>query len=492
MTGNSADRRRVSFGLLQLQRIVLWWCCCCCIIIVNPNKYVAVALIPQQRQPQHQQQGGSGSGSHWHWQIHRAIQQLQTDGMPSSSSSNDNNNKVDFTSTTADVIQVLQLWANDYAGKDEWRSLLNKRSLRHEIEESIVALHHLREWRQQTLSQSTTTTTGSDSFVAVDACCGKGVFSMLLSYMAALQGGQAFTGLSRIILLDKNEGINWDHIQAANANHTQEKRPFLELWPGTNLHEHDIITERLLLASDSTSATTKANNDAASISTSTSTPLAITGIHLCKTLSPTLVGIVNALGKEKVPYLCIAPCCLPRTRHQQLSIPLYESPLQRQARMIAAKTKREQRQSFACFVCEGNHHVRGCPQRATYATELEWDQAVEAGVLRRQVPCWKCGQVGHRQGGCTVDPSLAASVDQVEQPRMLWDFGSVVTATLDNQQPFKAYCDALSKLVQQTSTVQVLDSGLISSSSALHNKEIQSQENNWNQNRKSLFITVTR
>lgn len=469
---------------IKQQRIVLL---CCCIISF------AFALIPQQstRQQilqQSQHQGGA------HWQIHRTIQHFQSNVMPSLS----NTVPSDFASTTADVVRVLQSWAKDYAGKDEWKSLLNKRSLRHEIEESIVALHHLREWRKSRVS----TATISSSFIAVDVCCGKGVFSTLLSYLVP-QCSLCYAGLSRIILLDKNEEINWDHIQAANANHTLEKRPFLELWSGTNLHEHDIMMERLLLASVSTASSISTMAEVTKEDDASSTPLAITGIHLCKTLSPALVGIVNALGKETAPYLCLAPCCLPGTRHQQLAIPLYEGPLQRQARMAVAKakkeTQKEKQRTFACFVCQGNHHVKSCPERINYATEAEWDQVVSAGMLKRKVPCWKCGKVGHRQSDCTVDPSsipismgqqVVETIQQHDQPRMLWDFASVVTATPQNQQPFEAYCDALSKLVQQTSTVRVMDSGLTSSPSAAHNAV--EQENNWNQNRKSLFITAVR
>mmetsp|Transcript_28490 Transcript_28490/g.52607 ORF Transcript_28490/g.52607 Transcript_28490/m.52607 type:complete len:503 (-) Transcript_28490:28-1536(-) len=502
MTGKTEFPARV-----RVQRIVLWYWCIIVIALGTSTSLFAsaLALVPQQQQPQkHNTPENKENGSHW--QIHRTIQHLQTHGMPTPKPTP---NKVataavqvDFTSTAAAVIPVLELWAKNCAGKEEWRSLLNKRSLRHEVEESIVALHHLRVWRQQQQQQqqqkdtvSTITNENSrnsdDGFIAVDACCGKGVFSMLLCYLAAaprshdqLQNDQWFAGLSRIILLDKNQEINWDHIQAANANHEQEKRPFLELWPGTNLHEHDSITERLLLASSGTvdSTTTNINNDSSKDIESTlsprSKPLAITGIHLCKTLSPALVGIVNALGKEKVPYLCLAPCCLPRTRDMQLSIPLYEGPMQRQARMLAIREKRKKQDTFACYVCgQRDHHVRSCPQRATYATESDWDQAVAAGILRRKV--------------LGVDQGVAITYHE-EQPRMLWDFGSVVTATPDNQQPFEAYCEALSKLVQQTSTVQVTDSGLISSESASRNKEIQKQVNNWNQNRKSFFITAIR
>lgn len=439
------------------------------------------SLLPRDQTARYQ----ADSSSSRNWQIHRTIEQLQRHGMPTT--------QEDFAATTTDVLQVLQLWAEHYAGREEWRSLLNKRTLRHEVEESIVALHHLRAWNKM----HRRTRGATSSFIAVDACCGKGVFSMLLSYLATTTADiphvssssssmQLPLNVSRIILLDKNPLINWDHIQAANANHAQEDRPFLELWPGTNLHEHDTVAERLLLSSSTTNIDGGLGMQ----------PLAITGIHLCKTLSPALVGLVNALGKDTVPYLCLAPCCLPSTRDQQISIPLWEGSLQRQARMSAStKAKQQQTSSFACFVCDSrDHHVRNCPERRKYTTELTWKQAVDAGILRRKVPCWKCGQVGHRHADCPVtDPSLWVENSQQhheehQQPHMVWDFGSFVVATSDNRQPFEAYCHALSKLVQETTTISVSDAGLTSSG----RQRQQHQENNWNQNRKSLFITITR
>ncbi len=40
--------------------------------------------------------------------------------------------------------------------------------------------------------------------------------------------------------------------------------------------------------------------------------VALVGIHLCNLLSPSCIGIANSLGPEKFPFICMAPCCLPR------------------------------------------------------------------------------------------------------------------------------------------------------------------------------------
>eukprot|EP00977_Amphora_coffeiformis_P000548 scaffold132_cov170-Amphora_coffeaeformis.AAC.27 len=171
--------------------------------------------------------------------------------------------KQEYTSTTCQVLDVLRRWSSDEIIMTKWRSIVNKANLRHEVEESIVALHHLREWQLDT---------DQKDFMALDACCGKGIFSLLLSYLAP----RAYPGLQRFVLFDKDKNIDWTHIYEANQNHEADGRPFMELWSGANLHKHDEIVTNLA-AFQNTMA------------------IAITGIHLCKKLSPALVGIANAV-----------------------------------------------------------------------------------------------------------------------------------------------------------------------------------------------------
>ena len=171
----------------------------------------------------------------------------------------------------------------------------------------------------------------------VDACCGRGIFALLLSYWTTIRqkhhphhhhhGGNdnrdndieerasslssstsSPIPLERIVLFDRATSIDWRHIDVANEAHVKEGRPYLDLWRGVNLHEYDNLLDRLLALTE-----TKDNRPKAS--------LALVGIHLCRNLSPALVGIYHGLGQTKCPYLMVAPCCLPRLarkkQHQQ-------------------------------------------------------------------------------------------------------------------------------------------------------------------------------
>jgi hypothetical protein len=45
-----------------------------------------------------------------------------------------------YPNLTPKVVPILRLWANKWDGEPEWRSVLNKKSLHKELEESIVAI----------------------------------------------------------------------------------------------------------------------------------------------------------------------------------------------------------------------------------------------------------------------------------------------------------------------------------------------------------------
>eukprot|EP00978_Attheya_sp_CCMP212_P044166 scaffold302762_cov42-Attheya_sp.AAC.3 len=66
-----------------------------------------------------------------------------------------------------------------------------------------------------------------------------------------------------------------------------ENRPFIDCWSNCNLHKIDEIVKCL---------------------EAQETPVALIGIHLCKTLSPTCVGVVNSLTeKQCTSFFVLAP-----------------------------------------------------------------------------------------------------------------------------------------------------------------------------------------
>ena len=89
--------------------------------------------------------------------------------------------------STPKVLPILRLWANKWDGDPEWRSVLNKKSLHKELEESIVAIDQL---------LMSTSGRDADSIIVMDICVGKGLFSFLLSYLNPIR-------VREIIMLEK-------------------------------------------------------------------------------------------------------------------------------------------------------------------------------------------------------------------------------------------------------------------------------------------------
>lgn len=150
---------------------------------------------------------------------------------------------------TRRTVSILRQWGHEWAGQQRWLSLLNKSSLLHEIEESIVALSPLFDWLD-------TRRDDAEPITLVDVCCGKGIFSMLASYMLKNDAR-----VKHIVMLDKAT-IKWNHIMAANDKAKFDGRPVIELWDKCNLHGGDEMVVRL---------------------NSLDSELAMVGLHLCKT-----------------------------------------------------------------------------------------------------------------------------------------------------------------------------------------------------------------
>mmetsp|Transcript_12077 Transcript_12077/g.24879 ORF Transcript_12077/g.24879 Transcript_12077/m.24879 type:complete len:558 (-) Transcript_12077:99-1772(-) len=475
-----------------------------------------------------------GDGSRWRvWSV---IDELETNGLSSSKSSSsrkrrrsgdyadkestlisDNATAGNCDKVTRLVIDILKEWGGKWAGQSGWQTLLNKKSLLHEVEESIVALQILMAWMDRRIDAiSTEADTASDTpniqpVTLCDVCCGKGIFSMLASYLFR---GKTSTHVSDIIMLDKQTDIDWNHIVMSNLSAEEEGRPRIETWGGCNLHDIDEIVARL-----------EAHGKGSSSQNPHNTPgrqLALVGIHLCKQLSPSCAGVVNSLGPEKCPFLCLAPCCLPRVARNvpkmisndskrkgksgkelgltTVTVRTFETLEEKQARLEANErrdgAKKRSVATQPCYLCQDiGHPMHKC-------SLLPSDEFERLDVFRKAAaatPCWKCGEVGHFKADCpstqssskprlTLPPAIELDVASILFKSDSNDGSQCYVSPSDQQKaPFESYCDLLATTLQRDS-IEVLDSGLVNNS-AQHNNPANAE--NWNRGRKSIFIVAS-
>jgi hypothetical protein len=395
----------------------------------------------------------------------------------------------------AKVLSILRTLATKHEGKAAWGGLLNKSTLLHEVEESILAIHFLQQELLLSKQQHR-------DIVLVDVCCGKGVFSLLSSYYFSSSNhnnnnnnntkDSCDISVRKIIMLDKDPNLRWDHIDATNCeNHAsindnntqqqqqQQQRPVIECWPLFNLHEIDNVVDRLSKEVE----ITKNGNDNGERNASVS--LAMVGIHLCKTLSPACIGIANALGPEKCPHLVLAPCCLPRVVVQSkynknnnnnsvLEVLQHETSEQRQQRNLA-----KQRRTASMVRGKGGGSLSGD----------------RSGTNENPPPgaCWKCGEFGHAKADCPSNQSTGKP-GLIQPPSV--SLG--VSGILNTDRPFGSYCDLLATSIQRN-TISVEETGLTNSHMTKRQKKQQQtttqqtlqQANNWNRERKSIYIVAS-
>lgn len=380
---------------------------------------------------------------------------------------------------TPSVVGILNYWWDQLRDDEDWQRLLNKSNLLQEVEESMVALGFLLEC----LEKNNKSSKNDDKFVLCDVCGGKGIFSLLASFVF-----QNDTRITKIILLDKpnfdmsninnnnNNGLaDWSYISVLNTRADVENRPIIETHH-ENLFETDKVIERLH-----------------SSSSSSSEQIALVGIHLCKNLSPQFVGIANSMDRVKI--LILAPCCLPRvvvqkskknkSKERVLDVAQYESPLQRQARLQAAQRRRNAQYRHTsstrkCILCQStNHTVSQCHQLTSHSREEQAKILQRAAALE---PCWRCGELGHKKKDC---PSLQVSGLPTLIPRPVVHLDVSQVMSTDN--PFLAYCNLLSSAIDRKSSVKVLESGLLK----INSSNLEHDVANWNGNRKTIFIVAT-
>mmetsp|Transcript_8394 Transcript_8394/g.12682 ORF Transcript_8394/g.12682 Transcript_8394/m.12682 type:complete len:437 (+) Transcript_8394:172-1482(+) len=333
------------------------------------------------------------------------------------------------------VVSILRHWGSEWAGRSEWQGILNKSSLLHEVEESIVALVFLVEFINGLHENEQAVT-------IVDVCSGKGIFSMLASYIFRNN-----IRVAKIIMLDKAE-IKWNHVQIVNTNAKEERRPTIDTWQ-CNLHKIDEVVNRL---------------------ESIKSPIAMVGIHLCKTLSPTCISVFNRLGESACPFLVLAPCCLPRAAQKRqigkksvIEIEQFETGTEKEIRRVA-----KERRNAAMN--------RKPPARPIFMGEQI--HVIDRVKSKAEAPCWKCGALGHVRADCP-SAQTTGKPPLMRPPLVAID----VSGVLDSERPFDTYCALLSGSVQRKN-VTVVDTGLV-------NDKVNHQKGNWNGGRKSIYIVST-
>lgn len=375
---------------------------------------------------------GVGAAAYKEWNVWKVIDTLENDGLNLSSKRNNVPDSVIKHELVQQVSKILLGWGGRWAGENEWQGILNKSSLLHEVEESIVALSLLIEFIEDRDYDE-------EPITIVDVCSGKGIFSLLSSYIFRKE-----SRVAKIIMLDKAE-IKWNHIDIVNSNAEAENRPIINAWQ-CNLHETDNIVNRL---------------------ESIDSPKAIVGIHLCKTLSPAGIGTVNSLGTLHCPFFILAPCCMPRAvlrknvgKKSVIEIRQFESYVERDARKSA------QRRRDAAM-------TRKPPRRPTTMGEnLNIDD--QDAVM---TPCWKCGMYGHLKADCPSTQTTGKP--QLVKPRMTEiDVSNVISST----NPFDTYCSLIARTIQRDK-VDIIDSGL-------DNGKNNHQKGNWNAKRKAIYIVA--
>lgn len=365
-----------------------------------------------------------------------------------------------YPTVTPRVVSILREWGSMWDGQPKWKSLLDKHSLLHEAEESIIAIHHLLEGTKEDCSGG-----GGDGdtsrrgYVALDVCGGKGLFSFLLSYVKP-------QNLKQIILLEKAD-IDWYHIEEANRSAKQQGRVKIDIWRKTNLHDYDTILERIL---------------------ELPFPVAMTGIHLCKQLGPSFCSLVNGLGPKCI-YACLAPCCLPRavtsqkwhpTKKYTISINCKETADERQARREYMERRQRLKRkplSGPCYHCkEDSHNLIDCKVLPTLPKEEQ--EKIRKSWHAATIPCWNCLEYGHYKESCPRS-NISSNRISRQPPTICMD----VTRLLQQPKPFMAYCHLLATKGLENRQFQVVET-------EMENQQ-NHQEGNWNSERKSIFILAT-
>ena len=126
--------------------------------------------------------------------------------------------------------------------------------------------------------------------------------------------------------------------------------------------------------------------------------------------------------------------------------------------------------------------MRNCPILLSKATDEERRDLLRQAA--QQMPCWNCGRVGHTKAQCILPRATPT-----HPPTQLLNVSAVVAAKQQQKQNgnascYSVYCHLLSGAIQQE-TVNLYETGLTNPN------HCPAQKDNWNSNRKSIYIIAT-
>jgi len=196
---------------------------------------------------------------------------------------------------------IVHRWVREWGKDPECRNFLRRRRFLEELEEALVACHlvieHLRlhptgdlcmdSGPSAPLSTAALPLGSGSKKVVYDLCCGKGFFSLLLSFLLPLVPDLG-TQVSEIVMADKNSAVHnsigLGHIRAAQAAEGCVPLRFVK----ANLHDKQLPV------------TLGMTPDMRAV---------LVGIHLCERLSSRCVHLYQAMAE--VDCLILSPCCVP-------------------------------------------------------------------------------------------------------------------------------------------------------------------------------------
>lgn len=412
---------------------------------------------------------------HVNWHINRAIRVLETSPLLTG----------EYGALVSDIIGILRRWSDAWAGRPEWSHFVNCKGFLHEVEEALVPLHAL---GQHCLALDGAGHSRS-AVTVVDLCCGKGMFSMLLSALADVRPSLT-RHVRRIIMVEKQATIRWGHTEHVNSVVGIIGSGFaipLLLWNNSNIFSDDFSSSLRLFLREADSG------EAAPVKASA----VLVGIHLCRRLSSRFVELANTLEEGRVTAAVLAPCCLPRLGGG----------------------------GALCSVC--------IPASAIADSDMphpptEKERSEKLDIIYKT--CWKCGDMGHSRGACTSDSEdLQLTIKKLWKKLEAADEHATDRTTMACEElnlndlsqlsnPFKGWCDFLfNSLRTNSGQKKLLDINLdvptghtptfddVSSRSA-HNtssfnsieegavppSKKQKREQNWNANRKMTWIICSR